>query len=139
MKATQVSCKLCLSDKQQATCHSSMKSLKVCIPSKWYQWFRVRNATSVAHVQDIVHVAVRLKARLLKPSIVLPMGKYLDGMHDLRLVQHTFGKDLHGMRERDVNHKDKHNFDAVLHITSDSVITLLARIADAKGTTAYLL
>ena len=134
----QVSSKLCLSGKQQATCHSSMNSPKLCIPSKWYQWFAVRNATSVAYVQDIVHVAVKLKARLLKPSIVLPMGKFLAGVHDLRLVQHTFGKDLHGMRERDVSHKDKQNFDAVLHITSDSVMALLAQITDAKGTTAYL-
>ena len=66
------------------------------------------------------------------------MGKFLAGVHDLRLVQHTFGKDLHGMRERAVNHKAKQNFDAVLHITNDSVMTLLARITDAKGTTAYL-
>ena len=28
------------------------------------------------------------------------------------------------MRERDINHKDRQNFDAVQHITSDSVMTL---------------
>ena len=42
------------------------------------------------------------------------------------------------MRERDINHKDKQNYDAVLHITSTSVLTLLSRIPDAKGTLAFL-
>ena len=66
------------------------------------------------------------------------MGQYLAGAHDLQLVQTLFGKDIHGIRERDVNHKDKQNFDAVLHITSDSVLRLLSQVPDAKGTLAYL-
>ena len=43
------------------------------------------------------------------------------------------------MRERDLNHKDKQNFDAVLHVTDKSVITLLNRIPDSKATSAFLL
>ena len=76
-------------------------------------WFALKKPTRVAYVQDVVHVAVKLKARLLRPSLILPMGKYLAGVHDLRLLQQTFGKDQHGMRERDVSRKDKQNFDAV--------------------------
>ena len=41
-------------------------------------------------------------------------------------------------RERDINHKDKQNYDAVLHMTNKSVITLLTKIPVAKGTHAYL-
>ena len=59
-------------------------------------------------------------------------------MHHLRQIQHTFGKDQHGLREKDLNHKDKQNFDAVLHLSSESVLELLAVIPDAKGTKAYL-
>ena len=43
------------------------------------------------------------------------------------------------MRERDLNHKDKQNFDAVLRITDKSVMTLLNRIPDAKATSAFLI
>ncbi len=49
-----------------------------------------------------------------------------------------FGKDQHCLRERDINHKDKQNYDAVLHMTSESVMSLLKKIPDAKGTHAYL-
>ena len=54
------------------------------------------------------------------------------------MVQKMFGKDLHGLREKDINHKDKQNYDAVLHMTSDSVLSLLTRIPDATGTLSYL-
>lgn len=53
-------------------------------------------------------------------------------------MQKTYGKDQHGLRERDLNHKDKQNFDAVLRITSQSVMSLLAQMPDAVGTVAYL-
>ena len=52
------------------------------------------------------------------------------------MLQLLFGKDQHGLRERDVNHKDKQNFDAVLHIISGS--HLLENISDAAGTKCYV-
>ena len=113
-----------------------MKNLQ--IPSQWLSWFAVRKPTSIAYIQDTVHIAVKLKSRLIKPSIILPLGKYLAGVHHLRLVQCTFGKDQHGLRESDLNHKDKQNYDAVLHITSRSVMTLLSQIPDANGTSSFL-
>ena len=62
--------------------------------------------------QDVVHVAVKLKSRLIKPSIVLPLGHYVAGVHHLRLVHTNFNKDEHGLRERDINHKDKQYYEA---------------------------
>lgn len=53
-------------------------------------------------------------------------------------MQHTFGKDQHGIRMKDIDHKDRQNYDAVLHITSDSVLTLLSHIPDARGKVAFL-
>ena len=35
---------------------------------------------TVAFVQDMVDVAVKLKSKLLKPSVLLPMGRYLAGI-----------------------------------------------------------
>ena len=67
-----------------------------------------------------------------------PLGKQVAGVHHLRFVQHTFSKDQHGLRERDINHKDRQNYDAVLHITSQCVMMLLSQIPDTKGTSAFL-
>ena len=87
------------------------------IPSEWKSWFCVGKPTQIAYVQDVVHVAVKLKSKLMKPSQVLVMDGYVAGVHHLRMLQETFPKDKHGLRERDLNHKDKQNFDAVINIT----------------------
>ena len=140
LRAMQLSTQLCLSRRQQKKGNDLPTSIAVPvkISPTWSTWFAMQNPTEVAYVQDVVHVAVKLKSRLLKPSIALPLGNYLAGLHDLRMIQSVFGKDQHGIRERDINHKDKQNFDAVLRLTSDSVMTLLSQIPDAKGTRAYL-
>lgn len=113
LKAMQVSSKLFLSSPNPIELQSLCALKKLPVPSEWLSWFAVWKPTAVAYIQDIVHIAVKLKSRLIKPSI-LPLGKYLAGVHHLRLVQHTFGKDQHGLREKVLNHKDKQNYDAVV-------------------------
>ena len=93
------------------------------IPKEWGSWFHI-HPKSIAYVQDMIHVAVKMKSRLLRPSIVLPMGSYIAAGHHIHIIQVTFGKDQHGLRERDVNHKDKQN--------------LLDKIPDAAGTKCYI-
>ena len=62
------------------------------IPKSWDSWFYI-NPKSISYVQDIVHVAVKLKSRLLRPSIILPMGSYVAAGHHIRMIQIAFGKD----------------------------------------------
>ncbi len=78
---------------------------------------------------------MKLKARLLKPSIILPLGKYIVGAHHLNLLYETFNKDQHGLR---LDHKDRQNYNAVERITSLSNLQLLNQIPDALGTKYYL-
>ena len=59
-------------------------------------------------------MAVKLKSRLLRLSIILPLGKYIAGGHHLKIVHTTFSKDQHGLRERDISHEDKQNYEAVV-------------------------
>ena len=106
------------------------------IQSKWNSWFRIQRPTTLACVQDVIHIAVKLKSRLLKPSVVLPMGGYVAGVHHLRLVQVSFGKDQHGLRERDLDHKDKQNYSAVLNIIRAA--PLLQEIPDAVATKQFV-
>ena len=77
---------------------------QIVIPSEWRKWYALKKPTAISYVQDMVHMAVKLKSRLIKPSIILPMGKYVAGVHHLRLVH---SKDEHALRERDINHKYK--------------------------------
>ena len=89
--------------------------------------------STISYVQDVVHVGVKLKSRLLKPSIRLPMGpQFCASGNHLQMIRMAYGKDEHNLRERDINHKDKQNFDAVLHIMNSS--HLLSTIPEAKGT-----
>ena len=104
----------------------------------WHCWFKVQHPTNLAYVQDPVHVAVKLKTRVTKPSTILTMGKYLAGIHHLRMIFQNAPKDQHGMRITDIDHKDKQNFEAVMRITGKLVLKLLQQIPDAKETLQYL-
>lgn len=108
------------------------------IPRSWKSWFVLGKPTGISYVQDTVHIGVKMKSRLIESSIILPLGNYVAGLHHLRMVQGRFGKEMHGLREKDINHKDKQNYEAVLRLTSESVFKSLDQIPDAKGTVAYL-
>ena len=60
-------------------------------PKAW-KWFWAKRLTSLVYIQDYVYVAVKLKARLLKPSIILPMGNYTAGPHHLNLLYNNYEK-----------------------------------------------
>ena len=38
---------------------------KVVIPKEWHFWFAIKFCNGISYVQDVVHLAVKLKARLL--------------------------------------------------------------------------
>ena len=105
------------------------------IPKAWKTWFNI-NPRPVAYIQDTVHLAVKLKARLLKPSVILPLGPYVATPSHLHIIKMSCGKEIHGMRDRDINHKDKQNFNAVLHLVKAA--SLLDTLPDSLGTKCYL-
>ena len=89
----------------------------------------------MSFVQDTVHLGVKLKARLLTYSQLLPLGKYSAQPSHLSLLQSSFCKEQHNLRAKDLDHQ---NFEAVLRVTSENVMDLLDEFPDAKGTKAYL-
>lgn len=84
------------------------------IPQEWNAWYTM-DSSAIAYVQDAVHIAVKLKSRLLKPS-VLSMGLYTATGQYFQMFKKAFTKEEHGLREKDVDHKDKQNFEAVLKL-----------------------
>ena len=53
-------------------------------------------------------------------------------------MQQAYGKDQHGLHEKDLNPIDKQHFDAVTHITSSSTLKILDTIQDARGIQLFL-
>lgn len=105
------------------------------IPKEWQGWFHGA-AKTISFMQDTVHLAVKLKSRLLKPRIVMSMGDYTVTGDHLYALKTGFQKDLHGLRLKDINHKDRQNFQAVLNIASAG--HLLTKIPKANGTKCYV-
>lgn len=138
VKSMKASCRLFFDDPKFSQLSPSYNIPVLKIPKEWSSWFILKNPTNISFVQDTVHLPVKLKCRLLKPSIVLPLGNYTAGSHHLNLIYDTFNKDQHGMRLRDINSKDRQNYDAVVHLTSNCIMQLLSQIPDALGTRYYL-
>lgn len=108
------------------------------IPVRWKAWFLLGTNSPVTYVQDTVHIGTKLRSRILTPSILLPLGKYVAGAHHLQLVKYNFSKDQHALRQQDIDCKDKQNYESVQHVTSNSVLSLLTQLPDAAGTLCYL-
>lgn len=103
-------------------------------------WFRANFTTAEPLCfQDTVHIGTKMKTRLLKPSILLPIGKYLISATFLRDLIQKVGKDKHLLTEQDLNNEDKMNFRSVEKITSAEVQTLLSeKIPNSEGLVMYL-
>ena len=71
LKAMQVCTQLLSSSLSLSSGLSLPCSNKITIPQSWSSWFVMKRPTSVACIQDMVHLAVKLKSRLLRPSIIL--------------------------------------------------------------------
>lgn len=111
------------------------------IPLKWIKskWFAVERVTKISPVQDTVHLRVKLKARLMTHSQILPLGKFSAQCAHLTMLQSSFRKEQHNLRVKDLDHQDRQNFEAVNRLTSANVISLLDEFPDALGTKYYLL
>ena len=71
---------------------------EINIPKEWCcSWYAIQKPVSVAYIQDPVHLAVKLKARLLKPSICLPLGYLVASSGHLHLLRDSYSKDVHGI------------------------------------------
>ena len=108
------------------------------IPTAWSKWFALKEFRDIVFVQDTVHLAVKLKSRLLTHSQILPLGSYSAESSHLSMLQVSFQKEQHNLRSRDLDHQDRQNFEAILRITDNKVLNLLSEFADAKGTKYYL-
>lgn len=64
------------------------------------------------------------------------MGKYVATISHLNILVNIDGRECHGLREKDLNHHDKMNFDAVLNIIR--ACDHLHKVKDSVATQAYI-
>ncbi|KAJ1518923.1 hypothetical protein ONE63_011465 [Megalurothrips usitatus] len=106
---------------------------------KW-PWFGMICPTpSNFYVQDTIHLMVKLKSKLLKPSAVLSFGPpyIISRGHIVDLIQRV-SKDSHELILACVNPRDKMNFRAAEKLCSEKVCELLRSVLGCEATTTFL-
>lgn len=104
-----------------------------------WKWFAGSLNPKNICIQDTVHIGTKLRTRFIKPSILLPFGKYIISSSHLKYLIDNVSKDQHLLTESDLNANDKMNFQAVEKISCPQVINLLKKLVpDSQGTIVYL-
>jgi len=70
-------------------------------------------------------------------GVLLPLGVYVASAADLKMIFEHYGKEVHNIRMKDLDHRDRQNFDAVDHLTNEAVLNLLDQCG-CLGTKVYL-
>ncbi|KAE8746002.1 hypothetical protein FOCC_FOCC007260 [Frankliniella occidentalis] len=105
-----------------------------------WKWFQANLVTSTVCFQDFVHLLVKLKSRLLKPSVILALGpnRLVATGHLVELIK-TVPKEEHELMNSHLDSKDKMNFRTANKICSEKVTDLLDRkIVESEGTSTFL-
>lgn len=89
--------------------------------------------------QDTVHIGTKLRSRLLKHSIILPLGDFFVTSGHLQVLIDKISKDKHLLSQSDLSPKDKMNFASVVKIYDPKIWALLEEYAaGSEGTRQYL-
>lgn len=94
---------------------------------------------SISFIQDIIHWAVKMRNRLLKYSILLPMGSHQVSIAHLKMLIRNVGKEIHGVVISDICPYDRQNFASFEKISDERVLSALENfIPDSEATIIYL-
>lgn len=95
---------------------------KLSLRKKW-KWFVGDKLTT--NIQDPVHEGAKLRTRLLKHNIFLPIGNTIASRECLVSPKATVTKDKHGLYDADLSLVDKMNYSAVERLCEPSLSSLL--------------
>lgn len=89
--------------------------------------------------QDTVHIGAKLRCRLLKYSIIMPLGHFIISSGNLQILINTVSKDKHLLTQSDLSPRDKMNFGSVIKICDPKIWALLENhVPGSEGTREYL-
>lgn len=94
---------------------------------------------STSYVQDIIHFGTKMRNRILKFSIMLPMGKKVVSVSHLKMLLSNAPKEIHGIVASDISPDDRQNFASFEKISENRVLEALEKyIPDSEATIIYL-
>lgn len=93
----------------------------------------------ISYIQDTIHIGTKMRNRLLKPSIVLPMGNALVSVAHLKMLLTNVSKEVHGLVFSDICPDDRMNYASLEKTMSPRVLQALEKhIFGSNGTVKYL-
>lgn len=102
-------------------------------------YFHAEFEPDIIPIQDTVHIGAKLRSRLLKPSIFLPMGDFIISASHLKILTNTVSKDKHCLNSKELSPKDKMNYQSVEKNSDPKVTVLLEKhIPGSEATVLYL-
>lgn len=101
--------------------------------------YQIKQSCDYKCVQDPTHIGTKLRNRLLKSSIVLPLGNKQISLAHMKMLINSAPKIIHGLTIGDINPKDRQNYVSYEKITSERVRNALSNhVARSDGTIKYL-
>lgn len=96
-------------------------------------------AHETSFIQDLTHIKTKCRNRMLKPSIMLPMGTEQVSVAHLKILISTVAKEVHGLVRNDICPEDRRNFRSLQKCFDDRVLDALQKYVDgSQGTIMYL-
>lgn len=90
-------------------------------------------------VQDHIHIGTKLRNRLLKASIELPMGNKIVSISHLKILINEVQKDIHGLSMKDICPDDRQNFGSLEKMMKPAASNALTNyIVGSQGTAMFL-
>lgn len=93
----------------------------------------------ICFLQDIIHIATKLRNRLLNVLIALVIGNRAASVTHLKMLINLVPKSIHGLVYSDICPDDRQNFDSLRRVMQPKVRDALAKyIIGSEGTIEYI-
>ncbi|KAK3928931.1 putative UDP-N-acetylglucosamine--peptide N-acetylglucosaminyltransferase SEC [Frankliniella fusca] len=105
-----------------------------------WPWFYAELKPTFVTVQDTIHLLIKLRQKLIKPSDIMPMGNIniASRGHLVSLIS-SVAKDNHKLTMSSINVKDKMNFKSAQDLCAKEVSNLLRKeVPGSEGTAVFL-
>lgn len=97
------------------------------------------NNMKPSNIQDNIHILTKLRNRLLKPSILLPIGNKQVSVSHLKILINISRKDVHGLTLKDICPDDRQNYDSFVKVMDQRVSDALVKnIPDTEATVMFI-
>lgn len=91
------------------------------------------------YMLDTIHIGTKLRNRLSKEGIVLPIGNYLVSIGHIKILLKSVSKEIHGLTYSDICPTDRQNYKSLEKIMEERVLNALKKhIPNSEATIKYL-